>query len=274
MEKVKLKKIGNIALNVLLFFFLSLCIIAVLITAFSKRDIDGTVEIGGYQMRVITSDSMEKCELTDVSDYNIKSIPVRSMVFIELVPEDPQEADEWYADLKVGDVLTFKYVYTHQVTITHRITDIERNNVGGYSIELAGDNKSSNSDQLYQSINTSTPNNKNYVIGKVTGQSYILGFIVSLLKTTLGIILMVIVPCLIIILLEVLKIVGLYKAEKKKRQFEEDEKKDNEIKELRSKLAMLEKVKSKEPPKDDTITEEDTVTKEDTVTEEDTTDTD
>ena len=264
MEKVKLKKIGNIALNVLLFFFLSLCIIAVLITAFSKRDIDGTVEIGGYQMRVITSDSMEKCELTDVSDYNIKSIPVRSMVFIELVPEDPQEADEWYADLKVGDVLTFKYVYTHQVTITHRITDIERNNVGGYSIELAGDNKSSNLDQLYQSINTSTPNNKNYVIGKVTGQSYILGFIVSLLKTTLGIILMVIVPCLIIILLEVLKIVGLYKGEKKKRQFEEDEKKDNEIKELRSKLAMLEKVKSKEPPKDDTITEEDTVTEEDT----------
>ena len=207
---------------------------------FFKKDTDGAAELFGYQMRVVTSDSMAKCHLTDVSDFEIGSIPLRSMIFVKTMPEDEKKANEWYGKLKVGDVLTFRYVYQNQVTITHRITSITEKQTGGYIIELAGDNKNSESDQLYQTIDTSIPNHTNYVIGKVTGQSFILGFIVSLLKTPLGIIFIVIVPCFIIILLEILKIVGAYSAERKKREQEEAAKKDSELEALRRRLAELE----------------------------------
>ena len=185
MEKKKINKIGNFISNVVLYTFLVLCILVVGVTILSKRDSDGAAEIFGYQMRVVVSDSMGACELTDVSDYDIKSIPIRSMIFVKVMPTDPAEATEWYRNLKEGDVVTFRYVYNSQITITHRITSIKEKQNGGFLIELAGDNKNAEDAQLYQTIDTSIPNNMNYVIGEVVGQSYLLGFIISLLMTPL-----------------------------------------------------------------------------------------
>lgn len=236
MNREKIKKIKGITFDILLYLFLGICLIMVALTIISKKNEDGVAELWGYQMRIVSSNSMAKCDQTDVSDYEIKSIPLRSMVFVKVMPQDETGAEEWYRDLRVGDVLTFKYVYTSQVTITHRIVSITEKESGGYIIELAGDNRNSNSDQLTQSIDTSIPNNLNYVIGKVTGQAFLLGFVVSLLKSTLGIIFIVIVPSLIVIFMEILKIVGLYQAERKKR--EQDEK-DVEIEALRRQLAQL-----------------------------------
>lgn len=255
-NKALLKKISDIAINVLLYLFLFVCIVAVIITVVSKRDSDGTAEVFGYQMRVVTSDSMAKCELTDVSGYEIKSIAFRSMVFVETLPEDEAEREEWYADLRVGDVLTFRYVYVRQVTITHRITSITEKETGGYIIELAGDNKNSETGALTQVIDTSEQNSTNYVIGKVVGQSYPLGFLISMLKQPLGLIFIIIIPCFIIILLEVIKIIGVAGAEKKKREQEEQAKKDSEIEELRRKLEALEKLALGKPEENTSENEE------------------
>ena len=252
MDKSKIKKVSKIALDVLLYIFLAICIFAVFVTVLSKRDSDGAAEVFGYQIRVVTSDSMSESEFTDVATYKIKDIPIRSMVFVKVMPDDPAEADEFYRSLKVGDVLTFRYVYTTQVTITHRITSITEKDTGGFIIELAGDNKNSEDGQLVQVIDTSIPNNTNYVIGKVTGQAYLLGLLMSFLMQPVGIILLIIAPCFIIILLEVLKIAKVLGADKKKREQEEKKKKDDELEELRSKLAVLEKEKlSKIPPQTD-----------------------
>lgn len=240
MDKTRLKRIGRIVSNVLLYVFLAICIFAVILTVFSKREADGAAEIFGYQMRIVTSDSMAKCEHTNVSDYDIKDIPSRSMVFVKVMPDDPAKAYEFYDSLREGDVLTFRYVYTTQVTITHRITSIEEKKTGGFIIELAGDNKSSEDGQLVQVIDTSVPNNTNYVIGKVTGQSYLFGLVMSVLMNPIGIVMIIIVPCLIIILLEILKIVRAFGADKKNREREEMEKKDRELEELRQRLAKLE----------------------------------
>ena len=253
MDKTKVKKIGKIALDVLLYIFLAICIFAVFVTVLSKRDSDGAAEVFGYQMRVVTSDSMSESEFTDVSAYKIKDIPIRSMVFVKVMPDDPAEADEFYRNLKVGDVLTFRYVYTTQVTITHRITSITEKDTGGFIIELAGDNKNSEDGQLVQVIDTSIPNNTNYVIGKVTGQAYLLGLIMSFLMQPIGIILLIIVPCFIIILLEVLKIAKVLGADKKKREQEEKQKKDDELEELRRKLAELEKLKTEQTTPQPTV---------------------
>ena len=255
MDKAKIKKIGKIALDVLLYIFLAICIFAVIVTAISKRDSDGAAEVFGYQMRVVTSDSMSESEFSDVSAYKIKDIPIRSMVFVKVMPDDPAEADEFYRSLKVGDVLTFRYVYTTQVTITHRITSITEKDTGGFIIELAGDNKNSEDGQLTQVIDTSIPNNTNYVIGKVTGQAYLLGLLMSFLMQPVGIILLIIVPCFIIILLEVLKIVKVLGADKKKREQEEKQNKDNELEELRRKLAELEREKTEQTTSQPTAVE-------------------
>lgn len=255
MDKAKIKKIGKIALDVLLYIFLAICIFAVIVTVISKRDSDGAAEVFGYQMRVVTSDSMSESEFSDVSAYKIKDIPIRSMVFVKVMPDDPAEADEFYRSLKVGDVLTFRYVYTTQVTITHRITSITEKDTGGFIIELAGDNKNSEDGQLTQVIDTSIPNNTNYVIGKVTGQAYLLGLLMSFLMQPVGIILLIIVPCFIIILLEVLKIVKVLGADKKKREQEEKQNKDNELEELRRKLAELEREKTEQTTSQPTAVE-------------------
>ena len=71
MENKKTKKLGSVVLDVLLYVFLAICIFCVVVTLFSKRDADGAVEVFGYQMRVVTSESMAKCEHTDVSAYKI-----------------------------------------------------------------------------------------------------------------------------------------------------------------------------------------------------------
>lgn len=240
MEKGKMKKIGAIVLDVVLYIFLAVALLAVILSVFSKKDADGAAEVFGYQMRVVTSDSMGASEHTDVSTYSIKSIPVRSLVFVKLMPEDPAEADQWYGSLREGDVLTFRYVYTTQVTITHRITKITEQKTGGYLIELAGDNKNSETGQLVQVIDTAVPNNPNHVIGKVTGQAYLLGAIVSLLMQPAGTVLLIILPCAIIILLEVIKVLKTLTEEKKEQQRQQQEEKDNELEELRRKLAELE----------------------------------
>ena len=244
MEKSKIKKAGNIVGNIIVYIFLIACILSVVITLFSKRDSDGAAEIFGYQLRIVTSDSMAKSEYTDVSDFDIKSIPIRSMVFVEVIPEDAKEADEWYKSLRVGDVLTFRYVYTTQVTITHRITSITEKETGGFIIQLAGDNKSSDEGQLVQTIDTSISNNTNYVIGKVTGQSRLFGFVMSFLMEPIAMVLIIMVPCVVIILLEIVKILRLLSMDKRMQEQEEKEKKEQELLELRRKLAELEREKS------------------------------
>ena len=241
MDKAKTKKIGKIVLDIVLYVFLAICIFLVFVTVLSKRDSDGAAEVFGYQMRVVTSNSMSKSEYTDVSDYKIKDIPIRSMVFVKTVPDDPNEANAFYSSLKVGDVLTFRYVYTTQVTITHRITSITEKETGGFIIELEGDNKSSEDGQLTQVIDTSIPNSTNYVIGKVTGQARLFGLIMSFLMKPAGIILLIILPCAIIILIEVLKIVNMMAADKRLREQEELDKKESELEELRRRLAEMEK---------------------------------
>ena len=244
MGKAKIKKIGKITLDVLVYLFLAICIFSVLVTVISKRDADGAAEIFGYQVRVVTSDSMAACEYTDVSGFEIKDIPVRSMVFVEVMPKDPAEADEFYRSLKVGDVLTFRYVYTTQVTITHRIVAISEMETGGFIIELEGDNKNSEDGLLTQIIDTSIPNNTNYVIGKVTGQAKLLGTVMSFLMQPVGIILLIILPCVIIIAVEVFKIARTLTADKRMRDKEERDKKENELEELRRRLAEIEKAQA------------------------------
>lgn len=239
---VVFKIIGNVLLYTLLVF----CLFAVIVATVSKKSADGAATVFGYQLRIVRSDSMEKSEFTDVSDFEIKSLPVKTLLFIECVPEDAAEAEKWYDDLKVGDVLTFRYVYTSQETITHRITGIEEKKTGGYIFYLQGDNKSGEYSALTQRIDTSETESPNYVLGKVTGQSFLLGLLLYALKTPVGIVFIVILPCLIVIGLEIARIISVFNADKKEKARAERESQLSEIEELKKQLALLQKEEENE----------------------------
>ena len=259
MARMSAKKFGKIVGTAIAYLFLVLCLFTVVVTLLSKRDADGAATIFGYQMRVVTSDSMAASEYTDVSDFKIKDIPLRSMVFVKVMPADPQKADDWYSQIREGDVLTFRYVYTTQVTITHRVTSITEKEDGAFIMQLAGDNKSAVNGQLYQTIDTSIPYNTNYVIGKVVGQSYAFGVVMTFLQQPFAIVLMIILPCFIIIIGEVVKILKYVNAEKKKNEQDEMSEKERELEELRRKLAALEtQTKQASCPSDETKDEDET----------------
>ncbi len=249
------KKVGKIALNVLLYAFLALGIFSIIISIVSKKDSDDAASVFGYQIRFVQSESMEEYDgegALDVSDYDVGSIRMKSLVFIDEKPEDETELAKWYEELKVGDVLTFKYevVTNRQETITHRIVDKQPNGKGGWYIYLAGDNRASDGNgdglvdggsyvPLEQVIDTSDEDGFNYIIGKVTGKSYFLGLLIYALKSPVGIVCIIIVPCVFIIGLEIIKIINVLGEDKKKRAKEEQEKTLSELEELKKQLALL-----------------------------------
>lgn len=216
-----------------------ICILVIAITVIAKKDSDDTATMFGYQLRFVQSASMEKSDQTDVSDYKIKDIPIKSCIFVKVVPTDDTEKAEWYSTLAVGDVITFKYTYARQETITHRIVQITQNPTGGFIIEFAGDNRSAENGTLTQTIDTSDTESTNYIIGKVTGQNYGLGLLIYAIKSPVGIACIIILPCLIIIAMQVIKIVGIFKKDKHRLLQEEQDKNMLEIEQLKNMIISL-----------------------------------
>lgn len=245
--KQKVLKALQIAGDVLFCLIIAFALFVLIISVSAKRDADGTANVFGYQLRFVRSGSMEKCDQTDVSGYKIKSIPVKSCVFIKKAPapEDQQALKEWCSALSVGDVLTFQYskygaANIQDKVITHRIVKIEPKE-GGYIITLEGDNKNDTGSVGQQVIDTTKADGLDYIIGKVEGQSYFLGLCVYALKSPVGLVFIIIVPCMIVIAYEVIKIITVLNKDKKDRQQQEKTAKEDEIALLRKQLEELQK---------------------------------
>lgn len=263
-KRSKARKAISIVLDVILYLFLAFSVFVLIVSLVSSKN-NGASNLFGYEMRLVVSDSMEKSEYSaDVSQYDIKEIKVKSMVFIERVPEDGAKAERWYSSLKVGDVLTFAYVSSvMQDVITHRITKIDVTE-NGYKITLQGDNRAKEDAVVSeQYIFTSpsdyeTDNDKyNYVIGKVVGQSLVLGGIVYGVSTPVGVALIVILPCCLIMGWQIARIVNVVNEDRKRKaaeqietaerkaaeQKEQSERQAVELEELKRKVAELEQNK-------------------------------
>ncbi len=249
-EKVKkplVLRILTIALDVFIVLFAVTAVFTMVLAVSSKRNPDEPSTIFGTQLYFVQSDSMGACEDFDTSKFKIKSIPVRSCVFVDALPTDSdeikeaQKRDEWYSKIEVGDVLTFKYVISKQVTITHRVVSIETK-TGGYIFTLEGDNRSSESNVGQQVIDTTQYSSSgNYILGKVTGQNYALGLAVYALKQPVGIALIVILPCAIIIFYNLYRIIRVIVVDKKEKIAVETNKREEEIELLKQQIAELQK---------------------------------
>ena len=235
------KKAFSIISEIIVYIFVAICLFSVIVSIFSKKDPDGTARILDRQLRFVETESMEFSEYNDVSGYDIGSIRKDSLIVISTVPEEESEADAWYDALEVGDVLTFKYMMgASQVTITHRLIDKDPVSSGGYLLTLKGDNESSEGGAMLQTIYSKDTASLNYVIGKVSLVSYPLGLLITALKSPIGLVFIIIIPCALIIILELIRIMRLFGKEKQKKIDEENEQKDNEIELLKQKLAALE----------------------------------
>lgn len=251
--KSKVRKALSITIDVVLYLFMAICIFALIAAVVSKKDGgDGALNVFGTEMRIVVSESMAKSENSDdVSQYKIKDLPLRSMVFIQTVPEDEDKAAEWYSKLQVGDVLTFKYLESaRQEVVTHRIIAIDAT-ANGYKLTLKGDNNGTKSHAGKQTIYTSSKDYPvsdsdakfNFVIGKVTGRSVVLGNIVYIVRQPVGAALIIIVPCAAIIIWQVVRIVSAVGDDRKKKALAVQNAQEAELAELRKKIADLENKK-------------------------------
>ena len=138
--------------------------------------------------------------------YGIETIPVESMIFIRDVPSDPDEAESFYASLRVGDVLTFDYrhpVSGEQMVVTHRIVGISEGN-GIYTYTLQGDSIADDPTNGSVQVVTSSSGD---VIGKVVGVSHWLGVLTVFVSHWYGKVVLILIPCTILIASEVGNIV-------------------------------------------------------------------
>lgn len=247
--KSKTKKVLSIIGNVLLWLFLAFCLVMLIFAIVAKRSDDGAVNFFGNEMRVVLSPSMAKSDETDVSGFEIKDIPVRSLVITEVLPEDEEEAAAWYGELKVGDVLTFRYLAAgRQETITHRIIAIEKLS-DGYKITLRGDNGAENAgEQVIYTDEATNPEPANYVLGKVVHVSVVLGNIIYILQQPIGIALVIIVPAAIVIIFQLLRIVTVLSGEKRKQAEEKQAEQEGEIEALKKRLAEMEQQQTENAP--------------------------
>ncbi len=138
-------------------------------------------DLSDTEVRVVVSNSMDG-EPRD--EFDIETIPVGSMVFIEKVPEGPYAYD-FYTSLEVGDVVTFHFknpVTRENMVVTHRIIDISNHN-GDIRFTMAGDAiKDDPTNSSVQVVDASSGD----MIGKVTGVSPTLGSVMTYISSAEG----------------------------------------------------------------------------------------
>ncbi len=231
-SKRALKITGNIVFYVVLAFFLVLADFSI-----TSRVTNG--KIGNSQYLVVISGSMDG---ERQEEYDIKTIPVKSLVKVDLVKEGKEE--DFYSNLKKGDVLTFNYVSLNNTTITHRIIEDPIKQADGvYKYILKGDAVEGDSEiqTLYSDGRTGE------ILGKVSFVSLPLGQIHFFMSSKVGTLVLVILPSSAICIFEIAKIIYLVSENKRKKKEEitkeETNKKDKEIEELKRQLEEAKKEK-------------------------------
>lgn len=231
-SKRALKITGNIVFYVVLAFFLVLADFSI-----TSRVTNG--RIGDSQYLVVISGSMDG---ERQEEYDIKTIPVKSLVKVDLVKEGKEE--DFYSNLKKGDVLTFNYVSLNNTTITHRIIEDPIKQADGvYKYILKGDAVEGDSEiqTLYSDGRTGE------ILGKVSFVSLPLGQIHFFMSSKVGTLVLVILPSSAICIFEIAKIIYLVSENKRKKKEEitkeETNKKDKEIEELKRQLEEAKKEK-------------------------------
>lgn len=218
----KAGRVVSVVTTVIVALFLVVAVFALAVTLVYRVQGE-TAELFGYQLRVVTSGSMEP---------NIKQ---GALVAIRTA----EEGDEsFYEDLEVGDVLTFYWfngaTSADEVVVTHRIVNIQESD-GRYVFTLRGDAVENDT----QTIAGDSGN----IIGKVTWDSYVVGRILTFVRSSVGIVCCLILPAAVVICFEVVRIVKLVREGKEEQKKEKAQEEESELERLRREVAALKEEK-------------------------------
>ena len=224
-EHGKAYKIANIILDVLFVAFAVFAITAIIFRSTTSNNKNGR-SINGTQLRTVQTGSMAENNHIDpetYKTYEIKTLPINTLISIKEVKEKNEE--KFYNDLKVGDVLTFVY-YTDinnvkgQYVFTHRLIEKEVSSInGGFRLVLMGDaEKPSGGVQVIYTNPLTAEQSYSYVIGKVTWSNHPIGEVVSFVKSRNGILFLVVLPCSLLFIYEIGKIIYLINKDKKAKK--------------------------------------------------------
>lgn len=197
-----------------------------------------TIPFFGMETRLVVTDSMEGDEdfYAEHPEYEITRIDQHSCVFIELAPENP--TDDFYKNLKVGDVLTFidqESVPGTKITNTHRIIAITEK-ANGYDYTLRGDLKKDGHFGTTQTAGS----DYGTIIGKVTKVDKGLGiFLWELTEGKVLMVVLVILPCAVLMIFELGKVIYIVSQNRKQEHLAEIEEKDLELQKLKDELEKI-----------------------------------
>lgn len=249
-SKSPLKIVWNIVSWVLVGFCL-LFAVSIIVARVKMPNQNSVMSIGGTEMRIVLTGSMEGSDefYEQNPEYEIKDLPVDTLLFIKKVPyHDDEETqarlqNEFYEDVKEGDILTFYYSGTSYI-VTHRVIEKTYEN-GIYTFVCRGDNPEGDKFISEASPTQTVKSNSGHIIGKVTGANFALGWTIkNVVQNKVVVILVIIVPSFIMMVYEIFKIFYILSEEKKdKINKEEKDKRDAELDELKRQIEELKKEK-------------------------------
>ena len=244
----------------ILIVLLALFDILILIMRINMPSQDSGMNLFGNEVRIVLTGSMEGSEEFYAShpEYEIQSLPVDSAVTVRTVPTDEREQEEFYSDMKVGDILTFYYqLGSKAIPVTHRIVNIDAhtgtNGNEIYRFTCMGDNPTGDQTVSKFSPTQEVSSDSGLVIGKVTGVSVGLGwFLVHFVQNRMVVVFVVIVPCFAMMVYELVKVFMVIRKDKdSKAKAEAQARLDAQRSEVEELKKQIEELKKNKPSDND-----------------------
>lgn len=184
----RLKKVLHYITTVIMYSVFLVLIFVGLILLMYVIDIKKNAASGEYKPPLFSA-------YVIISPSMVPTIKVQDAVILKRV--DPE-------DIKVGDIITFTSTDDRYsgITITHRVVGIENTTAGTYMFRTKGDNN-----------NTPDPTlvGENYINGKVILRIPKIGYIQYFLSQAYGWIIAIVIPCVGIIIYDIIKVIKLIK---------------------------------------------------------------
>lgn len=167
-----MRKALDLVANIIMSIVLVALVLGIIAAGSSRISGDGYPGLAGYRIFNVLSGSM-----------NPTFAPGSAVITSEVDP----------ANLKIGDVVTFKVPEEQDMIVTHRIVRIN-NEAGQMSFITRGD--ANNSEDT-------SPRPAGNIIGQVVLGIPYLGYLAAFTQTKMGLLFMIVIPALILIVLEI-----------------------------------------------------------------------
>ncbi len=194
-KKSFIKSFMNIISNILL-VALSLFIIYMLVFMFKGMKSKETPTVLNHQIYVVQSNSMNPTFKTG------------SLLIVKLVET---------SEIKINDIITYRRP-NDSIATTHRVVEILEDD----ELEFVTRGDANN-------VNDPMPVSANHVVGTVSTAIPLLGYLIGFVRTKQGLLVVIIIPALIIILSQIIRLIKQENKKEKKPTIDELQEKVNEL---------------------------------------------